>query len=657
MDVAKPVPDNRPEAELLAAIFEALPDPLIVKDAEHRWVYANAAFLALTGIDDYYGKSDQDCDLPADQIDAYSAEDDQVIAGESSVVEERIGDMVALTKKCPITLPDGSRGLVGIIVDVTNYSRAQLDARRLSAANEAKAKFIAHTNHEIRTPLNGILGLAQSLAADDLPAEQLEKVDLILDSGRTLMAILNDVLDLAKIDSGKLEIEPDDTEIRHVIQRVGRLFAARAEEKGLTLRVEVDSTVPSLLKLDHVRLRQCVSNLVANAIKFTDSGGVYVAVATDPRDDGYLLTVTVKDTGIGISPEVQEKLFGEFTQADSSTTRQFGGSGLGLAITRRLARLMDGDVTIKSAPGIGSVFTLTLAAGASSAHNQRRQALVENHDGQLSGRRVLLVDDNEVNRKVARLFLLAEDLVLTEAHNGREALQELARAPFDLILLDVHMPVMDGRETIRRIRESGAAWAGIPVIALTADAMSGDRDRFLAMGMDGYVAKPLNKSVLFREIGRVLADCSFVPLEPELAQALTEPVDSKLSRVPSAGPGTEHAGDLFEDLRRSWIESVELQMRQLQAALRDDQEEAVALADIFRAAHDCKAQASMFDFDLMGSIASELCELVRGHDAPLMADRRDAALRCVDGLVQIISARLEGDGGEIGQSILERLSA
>jgi PAS domain S-box-containing protein len=634
------------DADLFHTFLEALPDPIFVKDEQHRWIYANRAFCRLTGLDDYYGKTDRDASLPPEQVEVFWAEDDKVIAGGTSLNEEQIGSLFALTKKVPLTLPDGRRGLIGIVFDVTEYRAAKLEAERLAAANEAKSRFIAHTSHEIRTPLNGILGMAQSLMNDDLSPRQREKVEIILDSGRTLMSTLNDVLDLAKIDSGRLEITPVDTDVRHALRRVAKLFAPQAADKGLALEITVADDVPTHLSLDPVRLRQCTANLVANAVKFTRTGGVYVTVSAERQPEGdFLLRIAVKDTGIGIAPDVLPRLFSEFTQADDSTTRQFGGTGLGLAITRRLARLMGGDVTVRSALDFGSEFTLTLRAGTVERRlDQARDAAPMPSPGILRGRRILLVDDNLVNRRVARLFLEPLEVHITEAQNGQEALAKLAAEPFDLVLLDVHMPVMDGSECIRRIRSAPEPWRDLPVIALTADAMTGDRERYLAMGMTGYAVKPINQHDLFGEMARALAGgCPAAPADaPELSVA-----DDIRQRLQDA---------TFEQLRESWIGSVHREFGRLRAQLAGEATSPACPAEIFRAAHDCKAQARMFGFTLMAQIASRLCDAFRSHDGPLTPDEQAMARAHIRAILDIAARRIEGDGGCEGRAIRARLA-
>jgi PAS domain S-box-containing protein len=392
---------------------------------------------------------------------------------------------------------------VGLMLDIHDEKQQELvlvEARRLAeAATIAKSNFLASMSHEIRTPLNGILGMAQVLQGDDLTEPQRDRINIISESGQTLMALLNDVLDISKIEAGKLEITRIDGDLQRTIERVRQLFLNRAQERGLQLELEIDADVPAILRYDPIRVRQCVSNLLSNAIKFTEQGVVKARIGAERAPDGdWLIQVSISDTGIGMDATQLSRLFGAFTQGDATITRRFGGTGLGLAITRQLARLMGGDVTVESRSGEGSIFHLSFRAeegvlkpttpeadGHAAAPEASMLLSVQNA-------RVLLVDDNPVNRQVVKLFTAQLSPRIVEATNGEEALARLHEQAFDLVLLDVHMPVMDGKETIKRIRASDQPWKDIPVIALTADAMSGDRERYLSMGMNDYISKPID---------------------------------------------------------------------------------------------------------------------------------------------------------------------
>ncbi|MBI1361980.1 MAG: response regulator [Alphaproteobacteria bacterium] len=406
-----------------------------------------------------------------------------------------------------------NRRLIGTMADLTERKKLEDDLRAAKEAaessNAAKSQFLANMSHEIRTPLNGVLGMAQALEQDALDPAQREKVAVILDSGRSLMSLLNDVLDISKIEAGKLEISPVPGDFLHTMKRTRQLFQSTAEDKGLDLLVRYDSNFPQRMVYDPTRVRQCVANMLSNAIKFTATGRIEVGISARALGDGqHMVCVEVADTGIGMSQATIDKLFTVFTQADGATTRKFGGSGLGLAISRQLARLMGGDLVVESEEGRGSTFRLTFRAPEASASSgvQRgsQPAMADQPPRSLRGIRVLLTDDNAVNRQVIKLFLAPQAMDITEATNGKEALDLLSTREFDVVLLDVHMPVMDGKEAIQRMRASREAWGQLPVIALTADAMSGDREKYLALGMSDYVSKPVDQRELLARLHGVL---------------------------------------------------------------------------------------------------------------------------------------------------------
>ena len=365
------------------------------------------------------------------------------------------------------------------------------------AANHAKSAFLATMSHEIRTPLNGVLGMAQAMAADDLDPVQRERVEVIRQSGESLLAILNDVLDLSKIEAGKLGLEHTEFHIEELARGAHATFAAIAQGKGLTFDLKVEPQATGLYRGDSIRVRQILYNLVSNALKFTDRGQVSVAVS---RRNG-ALRLTVKDTGIGMSVEQQSGLFRKFEQADASTTRRYGGTGLGLAICRDLAELMGGQIFARSRPGLGSTFTAILPleriahrGGRAKPRDAEPAPLVEPRK-----LRVLAAEDNPMNQLVLKTLLAQVGVEPTLVNNGAEALDAWATGTWDLILMDVQMPGMDGptATALIRQREAEESRPRTPIVALTANAMSHQVAAYIAVGMDGFVAKPIEAGRLF----------------------------------------------------------------------------------------------------------------------------------------------------------------
>jgi len=289
--------------------------------------------------------------------------------------------------------------------------------------------------------------------------------------------------------------------LRDDLEQVRDLYAPQAEQKGLELSLDIAEGTPERFVYDPARLRQCVANLLSNAVKFTRAGGVVLRARSEPAtDDLHRLTIEVRDTGVGMSDQTLGRVFSPFQQGDGSIRREFGGTGLGLAITRRLARAMGGDISASSAPGAGSTFRIWIEAPADGA---KAAAEAEPESG-FAGLRVLIVDDVVINRRIVRHFMLAEGATVAEAENGREALDRLAEAPADLVLLDIHMPVMDGLETLARIRAGEGVDPQTPVVAVTAEAKTGYREHILGLGADGYVAKPVERPRLLEEARRAM---------------------------------------------------------------------------------------------------------------------------------------------------------
>jgi signal transduction histidine kinase len=373
------------------------------------------------------------------------------------------------------------------------------------AANVAKSAFLATMSHEIRTPLNGVLGMAQAMGGDQLSDLQRERLDVVRKSGEALLAILNDILDLSKIESGKLDLEEVDFDLDAVIRGALSTFTQLANSKGLSLSFTAEGA-RGVYRGDPTRLRQILYNLFSNALKFTDSGGIKVVVANEPPG----LALSVQDTGIGMPPEVTGKLFEKFVQADASTTRRFGGSGLGLAICRELADLMGGSIDVESQVGVGSKFTVRLAIprigdGADAIAPIADDQTEEIETGALD-LRVLAAEDNPVNQLVLKTLLHQAGINPVIVENGALAVEAWRQANFDIILMDVQMPEMDGPSAARIIREAELATgrARTPIIALTANVMPHQVALYHEVGMDGHVAKPIEIGLLFAAIEEAL---------------------------------------------------------------------------------------------------------------------------------------------------------
>jgi two-component system, sensor histidine kinase len=382
----------------------------------------------------------------------------------------------------------------------------ELEAAQKAAveANQAKSQFVANMSHEIRTPMHGILGMAQlALEAED-PEECRRHIAALRGSAESLLHILNDVLDFSKIEAGKLTLERINFSLRRLITETRNLVIFQARAKGLAFECHVGDDVPNLLVGDPTRLRQVLVNLLGNAVKFTDDGSITLWVtnthaAPDPHAASLLFRVS--DTGIGIPEEQHQRIFQSFAQADGSVTRRFGGTGLGLAICAQLATLMNGKLSLESAPNVGSTFSFACTLESASVRPQA----IEAHAtpiGLQASLRILLAEDNLINQLLAKTLLTRRGHEVTTAANGRQAIQQWQEKQFDLILMDEQMPEMGGVEAARYIRgrETESGRKRTPIVALTASAMAGDRERFLAAGMDSYLAKPFNEEQLYGAI-------------------------------------------------------------------------------------------------------------------------------------------------------------
>ncbi|HVI31978.1 ATP-binding protein [Phenylobacterium sp.] len=368
-----------------------------------------------------------------------------------------------------------------------------------NAANVLKTQFLANMSHEIRTPLNGVLAMAEVMAMGELAPTQRGRLDIIRQSGNLLLAVLNDVLDLSKIEAGKLTLAKDDFELEPTIAATRENYAVQARDKGLGFQVEVDATAAGWWRGDPDRLRQILGNLLSNAVKFTPQGSVAAVIDVNP--DTGALRMVVRDTGVGIAPEKLPSLFEKFTQADNSATRRFGGTGLGLAICRELTQMMGGSIDVESREGKGSVFTVELPLQHGEASDA--VAAAPSHD---AGIRLLAAEDNPTNRQVLTAVMNSLGIDIDIVPDGKEAVEAWRVGGYDLILMDIQMPVMDGIQAAKAIRaaEKKQGRTRTPIVALTANALSHQVAEYMAVGMDGHVAKPIEIAKLYEAISAAL---------------------------------------------------------------------------------------------------------------------------------------------------------
>jgi signal transduction histidine kinase/ActR/RegA family two-component response regulator len=372
---------------------------------------------------------------------------------------------------------------------------------RAQAANEAKSEFLANMSHELRTPMAGILGMLDVTLESEMPEEHRDQLETAQRCAYSLLALLNDILDLSRIESGRMGLEKIPFDVRIVLQDCVRSFQPKADEAGIDLVCQVSPAVPEEVVGDPLRLRQIFANLLSNGIKFTVQGHVRVTLdATPSAGEEILIRFVVEDTGIGIPAEKLPLIFEKFTQVDGSVSRKFGGTGLGLAITRRLVEMHCGEISVESKPGKGSTFTVNLRCTAPPPAPASAPASAAGRDAKESRNgapvRVLVVEDNQVNQKVVTTVLRKRGFTVELANNGVEALELLERDDrYRLVIMDVQMPVMDGLEATRRIRLN-PKWQNLPILAMTAHAMNGDREKCLSAGMNGYISKPVHPSHL-----------------------------------------------------------------------------------------------------------------------------------------------------------------
>ncbi len=505
------------ERDLLRTIIDNVPDQVFVKDRAGRFIVANAALLQVLGatsLREIKGKTDYDFSQP--ELACEYVADDQIVmrSGHPLLDQEETShgldgrERCLLTSKVPLRDSEGKIwGLVGIGRDITRRKKEREELREAKEAaemaNDAKSDFLANMSHEIRTPLNSIIGMTDLVLKSDLDPTQRDFLSMVRDSGQTLLRVINDILDFSKIEAGKLELDAIEFDLRDELGNTMKALAVRASEVGLDLNVRIRPEVPRIFFGDIGRLRQVFVNLVANAIKFTEEGEVVIEVRCAHITDGVAhLLFSVTDTGIGITAEKCEKIFQEFEQADTSTTRRYGGTGLGLAISTRLVELMGGKLQVRSQPGVGSTFHFGLDLDVRNGNGTRQVPVI------VGGMRVLIVDDNATNLLILEEMVVAWGMVVSTVGSVAEAKPALVEAakggrPYQLILSDVNMPDSDGFDLAEWVRsEMGINLT--PIIMLTSGGRLGDKPRRDELQISGSLTKPVKQSELFDTIVRVL---------------------------------------------------------------------------------------------------------------------------------------------------------
>ncbi len=540
--------------------IDHFPNVFVIYDSERRMQFINSKGIQIIGLSekDIIGRKDGEF-FPPEMIDSYLPALKRAIETKMPQILERIrhvrmGGQTVIINITPLLDEKGNiRQILGITYDVTERKRMEEELRKAQgelekrvqertaelsqakkelevineelqkeisrqkllekelikakecaeAAAEAKAAFLANMSHELRTPMNAVIGMTSLLLEDQPTPEQRDSIEIISRSGEALLTLINKILDFSKMDMDKIELESQPFELQRCIEDSIDLLSGEAFNKDLSMAYTIDEDVPRIIMGDPTRLRQVLGNLLSNAVKFTDKGEVVVSVSSNPKGERHEIHFAVKDTGIGIPQDLMYKLFKPFSQVDASNICKYVGTGLGLSISKKLAETMGGRIWAESEPGKGSTFHFTVLAQATDEESVMAEDLQTKPDPVLSpscNLRILLAEDDEVNQKVMLKMLRRLGCRADLAANGIEAIQAIERQPYDVVLMDIKMPEMDGMEATKEIRRRRSSGEKPRIIALTAFALEGDRERCLEAGMDDYISKPIKIADLKRPL-------------------------------------------------------------------------------------------------------------------------------------------------------------
>ncbi len=630
LDPAKAAPPH------VKSAFNTMAEGLLVTDPKKQIVLANDSFARLLHkqpdellglkIDDLYWTTKQGKKLSSSQLPWSRA----ILSGtgrQNELLRLKLGKntSVPFNVNCSLVMAHNNKfnGILISLDDVSELEKAELELQKskdeAEAANHAKSAFLANMSHEIRTPMNAILGFTEILKRGYVrkEADSLRYLNIISTSSKNLLDIINDILDLSKVESGRLEVERLEMAPHRLIMDTLQVLEIRAQEKGLELKFEVKNPIPETITCDPTRLRQIIINIVGNAIKFTDQGGITVRCDLVEAHDTSLFKIDVCDTGIGMTPKQLAKIFNPFSQADESVTRRFGGTGLGLTISRKFAQALGGDIQVSSVQGQGSTFSISVETGPldgvkrlqpdqiSYTHNEQSSA--EHLEWHFPKARVLVVDDGAENRELVRFLLEDVGLSVADAANGQEGLDKALAENFDLVLMDVQMPVMDGFTAVAKMRENGLQQ---PVIALTANAMKGFEKECLDVGYSGYLSKPIDVDRFYTYVGGLLGATqqaqSATPEntpdnapdtrdKPQPRKTPSSSVEAPIySTLPSEVPK-------FRELIKKFIERLNGQLDAIDTAIENGELEVVATLG-----HWLKGSGGTLGFDVFTEPAIEL---------------------------------------------------